>query len=313
MKILKKILLSLLVIIVLSSFAGYFYFDKKFTPSKNYLNISGVAKGITIKWVSNNDNLYAALLLPVQLKGINKQFYMQLDFGSPITMFYNKSLQSIPPELINHTLLYKNSHQIALNFSLQNMQVSSDIFRVLEYGDKIDFKDPNAENIIGTIGTDLLEKRIIILDFKNGICSLVDKVQYDDFTEFEFKKRRIIFPAKIADENLKLMYDSGTSGYELITSKTEWNKYRMKDSENKTERGNSWGDTLKIISSQTDKLIVFGDTKLKLSEVTYIEGTSIIQYLLMKCSGMQGMVGNKLFLNHILILDCANKRFKVVL
>lgn len=107
------------------------------------------------------------------------------------------------------------------------------------------------------------------------------------------------------------MYDSGTSGYELITQKEVWEKYKTKNSIIKTEKGNSWGNTLAVFSASANKKIHFGSLALKLSEVTYIEGTSDLQKFLMKRSGMQGMIGNKLFLNHKLILDCKNEKFKL--
>ena len=157
----------------------------------------------------------------------------------------------------------------------------------------------------------MLEKRIITLDFKNNLCSFSEKSLTDGFSEFEFKKRRILLPARIGNESLKLMYDSGTSGYELITSKNDWKKYRTINGKVKTGKGNSWGNTLKIVSTTANQKIQFGDTKLMLSEVTYIEGISQTQNFLMALSGMQGMIGNKLFLNHKIILDCKNEKFKV--
>ncbi|MNE59390.1 hypothetical protein D3C80_1544780 [compost metagenome] len=107
------------------------------------------------------------------------------------------------------------------------------------------------------------------------------------------------------------MYDSGTSGYELITTKEIWQQYRNKNSAVKTEKGNSWGNTLSVYSASAKKKIRFQKTTITLSEVTYIEGTSGLQQFLMKRSGMQGMMGNKLFLNHKLILDCRNEKFKL--
>ena len=133
----------------------------------------------------------------------------------------------------------------------------------------------------------------------------------DGFTSFRFKKRRILIPAKIGSEELELLYDSGTSGYELITNKDEWEKYKSGNDGIRKENGNSWGTKLAVISAPADQPIQFGDWQLRLSEVTYIEGTSLVQNLLMMLSGMDGMIGNKLFLHHTLILDCKNERYKI--
>ncbi|WP_119789413.1 hypothetical protein [Flavobacterium anhuiense] len=311
MKLFKKIATVFLVIIVLFLVGGYFYFQKKFTPPENYLKISGIAENIPIKWISSDENSHSALLLPIEIKGINRTFYMQFDSGSPVTVFYKKSLESIAEKFQNQVKIDAENNTISSVFRIGKMNVASNDFEVLDYGEKISFDNPDAENIIGTIGTDLLEKRITILDFKNNQCSFIEKIKEDTFTDFEFKKRKILIPSVIENENLKLLYDTGTSGYELITTKEIWQQYRNKNSAIKTEKGNSWGNTLSVYSASAKKKIQFKNTTLNLSEVTYIEGTSSLQKFLMKRSGMQGMIGNKLFLNHKLILDCRNEKFKL--
>lgn len=311
MKVFKKIATVFLIIIVLFLSGGYFYFQKKFTPPENYLKVSGIAENIPIKWISSDGNSHSALLLPIKVNGINQTFYMQFDSGSAITVFYKKSLESIAEKFHNQIKIDAANNFISTAFTIGNMNVASNTFEVLNYGEKINFDDPKAENIIGTIGTDLLEKRITILDFKNNQFSFIEKIKEDDFTNFEFKKRKILIPSNIENEKLNLLYDSGSSGYELITTKEIWQQYRTKNSAVKTEKGNSWGNTLSIYSASAKKKIQFDKSTLKLSEVTYIEGTSDLQKFLMKRSGMQGMIGNKLFLSHKLILDCRNEKFKL--
>ncbi|WP_370033177.1 hypothetical protein [Flavobacterium sp. 28YEA47A] len=310
MKTLKKILLGLFVLIVASLIGGYFYFEKKFSPPENYLHVSGISEDVPIQWEGDDENPHAALLLPVHIKGIDKPFFMQLDLGSPVTVFYKNSLESVKTAFSNKIPVISEKGKIALDFSLQDMKVSSDVFEVLDYGSKIDFENPNTRNIIGTIGTDLLEKRIITLDFKNSRCSFSKTMEESDFSKFEFKKRRILIPAIVGNENLKLMYDSGTSGYELIMNRDKWEKYKASDKV-KIEKGNSWGKVLTVITAPSDREIRFGSKMLQLSEVTCIEGTSKAQNFLMKLSGMQGMIGNKLFLNQKIILDCGNQVYKI--
>ncbi|UPZ17597.1 hypothetical protein [Flavobacterium humidisoli] len=311
MKLFKKIAAIFLVIIVLFLLGGYFYFQKKFSPPENYLKVSGIVENLPIKWISSDENSHSALLLPVKLNGINQTFYMQFDSGSAVTVFYKKSLESIAEKFRNQIKINATNNPISIALTIGNMKVVSTNFEVLNYSKKINFDDPKATNIIGTIGTDLLEKRIAILDFKNNQCSFIEKIKEDDFSNFEFKKRKILMPSNIENEKLKLLYDSGTSGYELITTKEIWQQYRIKNSAVRIEKGNSWGNTLSVYSACTKKKIQFDKVILNLSEVTYIEGTSDLQKFLMKRSGMQGMIGNKLFLHHKLILDCKNEKFKL--
>lgn len=307
MKLFKKIALAVIILFALALLGGYFYFENKFSPPENYLSVSGSAHDIAFQWDPNGS--YSAVYLPVKISGIEKTFYMQLDSGSPVTLFYKTSLQSIGEQF--KRVIDSSQAQVPLDFSLGNMAVSSRKFQVLDYGKKVDFDNPSAIDIIGTIGTDLFEKRVVVLDLRENACSFVESYETIGFEKMEFKKRRILFPASIENQELKLLYDSGSSVYELITNQEEWGKLKSPGTQIRTESGNSWGNTLKVISAAANRQIEIGKTTLKLSQVTYVEGTSALQNFLMKSSGMQGMVGNKLFINHKLILDCRNERFKI--
>ncbi|KRD09196.1 hypothetical protein ASE21_15075 [Flavobacterium sp. Root901] len=310
MKLFKKIGAAVLAVIILLFLGGYLYFQNKFSPPENYLNVCGAAENIPMKWISSEENSHSALLLPVKINGIDQTFYMQFDTGSPVTVFYRNSLKSIK-EKFHNPIRVNDRNQVQAAFRIGDLKVISNTFKVLDYGSKIDFENPEAVHIIGTIGTDLLEKRIMVLDFKNNLCNFAETFKESDFSDFEFKKRKILISADVENENLKLLYDSGTSGYELITTKENWQNYRIKNSPVEKEKGNSWGTTLSIYSTSARKKIQFNNKTLHLSEVTYIEGISELQKFLMKRSGMQGMIGNKLFLNHKLILDCKNEKFKI--
>lgn len=305
MRLFKKIALGILAFIAVSILGGYFYFDHKFSPPANYLAVSGIAQNVPLKWDSDEKG---AVYLPVRISGIDRTFYMQFDSGSPVTLFYGNALESIRQKYPTRIKVFHE--KISLDFTLGAMAVSSQKFQVMAYGEKIDFGNNASIDVIGTIGTDLLEKRIAILDFKQDVCSFLTHWDESGSEQMEFKKRRILFPASIQNQDLKLLYDSGSSAYELITNKEEWAQYRSKG-EIKTENGNSWGNVLKVISAPAKREIEIGQARLKLTQVTYIEGTSQLQNWLMKSSGMQGMVGNRLFLSHKLVLDCANGRFKV--
>ncbi len=311
MKTFKKITLILVAIVALTMVGGHFYFDRKFTPPDNYLSVYHEAENVPIQWNVTDKNPYSAMFLQVHLKGIEQPFFMQIDFGSPVTLFYAKSLASVQkmyPKLVMPDIM---QNQVALQFSIGKMEVSSGSFQLINYGEKLDFAKPDAINIIGTIGTDLLEKRITTLDFKHNSCSFTENLPTTGFVDFEFKKRRIILPARLQNKNLQLLYDSGSSNYELITSQEDWKNYRNKGGRIKTEKGNSWGNPLKVITAPASQTIQIGQTDMALTEVTYVEGTSAMQNFLMRSSGMEGMIGNKLLLNHKLILDCKKEKFSI--
>ena len=291
MKTFKKIILGFIVLFVLSSIGGYIYFEIKFSPPKNYLTVSKNNDTIPIAWIENEISPISAMLLPVKINGIATPFYMQFDTGSPSTIFYKNAIESIYSKFPNKiSKIDTISNSVQLNFNIGKINVSSNKFSVLKYGEIINWKDEQSIKIIGTIGTDFLDKKITILNFKENYCffgnSLANKKLKNSLVPFEFKKRKILIPAKINGMNYNLLYDTGTSAFELVTSKKIWSEVSKKNENIKIEKGNSWGNVLKTYTTKSDKNIEFQNIKINLNEVTYIEGTTFIQNSLMKLSGM---------------------------
>ena len=175
MKILKVTFLAFLATFLVSSVAGYLYFQKKFTPSENHLQVQGISEEVPIEWISNENNPNVALLLPVILEGISKKFFMQLDFGSPSTIFYSRSLNSIQSRFSTVPYSENDPRIISLKFHLGQMEISSNKFKVIDYGKEIDWEQKEV-NIIGTIGTDLLERRLTTINFKKNYCSFSNSI-----------------------------------------------------------------------------------------------------------------------------------------
>lgn len=302
MKLFKTILLAFSVLVLVSVVFTYSYFDRKFSPDKNYLQIKNESGKISMKWVTDEKD---ALLLPVHFDSDTTTYYLQFDTGSPYTMFYKKSISEIRQISVNKNVA-KSS------FKIGNCEVKSDQFKIIDFGKKL---QENKLNIIGTIGTDLLENRKTILNFKENyvvfnLSSEPENVKNKTF-DFKFKKRKIIIPAVLDDQKETFLYDSGASAFELLTNKKNWEKLKLKNSKITEEKGKSWDNVLTTFSTRTNKNIEFQNTKIPLHEITYVEGYSKSQYYLMKFSGMSGMLGNKIFLQKQLYIDTENMKMQI--
>ena len=268
--------------------------------------MTGDTIGTPFRWSGDETNFYAALLVPVSFPGTKIPVYMQVDFGAPSTIFYQHSIATLP----GFGKANKREKSVDTSFKVGEMTISSRTFAVMDYGNPTG-QQPGTTNIVGTIGTDLLEKRAVIVDFRANTLSFVERLPESSLTAFEFKKRKIIIPAKLNGKGTILLYDSGTSGYELITTKEVWGAMRRPGTAVKTERGNSWGKTLDVFTAPANGGIKIGAVELPLHEVTYIEGMPEIQKFLMRRSGMKGMIGNKIFLGHRLLVDARSRQFGV--
>jgi hypothetical protein len=74
----------------------------------------------------------------------------------------------------------------------------------------------------------------------------------------------------------------------------------------------SWGRTLTANTVATVDSLEMALLKLPIKKVTYIEGASDSQVQQMLKLGIDGMIGNKLFLNNILIIGTKTKKFGII-
>jgi hypothetical protein len=302
MKILKKILLSLLLLMVLTTIGGYFYFNKKFTPQKNYLIVENETSFVPITWLNDKKD---GLLLPIHFEGDSAIYYMQFDTGSPYTVFYASNIKDIKPIIVFNKVA-------KASFYIGKTKISSDKFKIYNSNNS----DQNDTiNIIGTLGADILENRKTIINFKENYIALnLAKLPIsfqNKLIDFSFKKRKIIIKGFLNGNAESFLYDSGSSAYELLTNKEVWNDLKLDSSKIIIEKSQSWNNVLTTYTANCNQNIKFNTQDVLLHNVTYVEGYSKIQYWLMKFSGMTGMLGNKIFLNNSLYFDCVQNKMGI--
>lgn len=302
MKKIKKIVILIFILIALIITSGYFYFDTKFSPEENFLKVANESGKVKIVWLDNNRN---AMLLPISFKKDTTTYYLQFDTGSPSTVFYQNAVKNIPQLKIKGNLG-------TVIFKIGETEVESKRIKIIDFGK--DSKDEHLK-IIGTLGSDILDKRKSIINFKENYIQFNLKTTPSNFKgktfDFSYKKRKIIIPTKLKDKDEKYLYDSGTSAYELLTNKENWQKLKTPNSKIMIEKVNSWGKTLTTYTAKSNDKIEFGNLKIPLNQVTYVEGFSKTQYYLMKFSRMSGMLGNRIFLKNEIFIDCENSKIGI--
>ncbi len=299
MKIIRKILVSVLIIIIITGLGGYIYFEQKFTPEKNYLQVENESGSIPIIWIGENKN---ALLVPIHFPRDTTTYYLQFDTGAVYTEFYSSAIQHLKSISINN-------ERAGSSFYIGKTKITSDKIRISPTGKASDIK------IIGTLGADLLENRKTLIDFRNNYIVFNLSQRPDDFRndliDFNFKKRKIIVHGNLNGKDEKFLYDSGTSAYELLTNKENWEKLRLPESKVNIEKAQSRPNILTTYTAESNSMIRLGNKNVPLNEVTYVEGFSQTQYMLMKFSGMTGMLGNKLFLKNCIYIDCFKEKLGI--
>lgn len=289
----------------------------------NHLSLQGKDYQLNFIWQGDSINHtwepHAALLLPVKLAGCDRQFYMQLDLGSPGSLFYRSQLQQIHSKYPRTSRVTDTASVLFdLQFKVGNMPIVAKEMRVIDYKSRtLNWQKKKGINIIGTIGTDFIENRVIVIDYPAQKLSnattlpagLASKVQ---LTDFMFVARAVLLPAVIMRKKTLLYFDTGSSAYALLTDKKTTELLATPGAQPIRHNTRSWDRTLTANSFASTDSIQVAFKKLPIRLVTYIEGSSQIQIEQMMKMGMGGMTGNKLFMQSILVLDTKNKKFGIV-
>jgi len=275
---------------------------------------------IPFNWLADSVNgsvePYAAMLIPVKLPYCSKQFYMQFDMGAPNTVFYKNKLRAISEKFPSFGLLPDTAsslEEVAITVGKNNIIIIQ--AHLLDFGEKkIDWSAGKKE-IIGTIGSDWLENRTVLINYPQQeivLNYIVPAKLENRFTDFSYVQRNIMLPAMIKGKQTMLYFDTGSSAFALLTSKETALSMAVADAVASRYPVKSWGRTLYANSLVTKDSVELSQLSIPLHTVTYMEGASEEQVNRMLKLGIGGMTGNKLFLHTGLILDTKNKKFMLM-
>ena len=259
---------------------------------------------------------YAAMLIPVKLVGCPKQFYMQFDAGAPYSLFYRNKLNAISSQYPLAVHVPDSAvMKMELGFFVGKTKIVAHEMMLKQLGATQINWDNSAVEIIGTLGTDFIGNKTVQIDYPGKKISIGYKIPEKSgltLTDFIYANRSIILPALIKGKKTMLYFDSGSSAFELLTSKETAATLALPGATPLTYPVSSWGKILTATSYASGDSIEIAFRKMPLNRVTYIEGASDAQVNRMMKMGIGGMTGNKLFLHSILVLDIKNKQFGIL-
>lgn len=253
---------------------------------------------------------HAAMLLPVKFPGLgDKRLLMQFDLGHPQTVLYSKKWADIAKRLKQETL---EGTLPMLEFQLGDMTVvARDVDIMKRDTPGIDWESDRPE-VIGTLGTDFIEARLVTLDFKGGQVKFnTSRDGFADlkFTPFKFQGRRLLLPAEFEGKQIEVMYDSGSSAFAWLTSEEEFVRLATPGAAVQSYPIRSWDKMVTAFTAPTSAQVTIGTTRFPIGEVSRIDGMGWMQKAAISMLGAGGMVGNKLFLERTLIIDMTTKEF----
>jgi hypothetical protein len=286
----------------------------------NYLSFTGTSHEIPFIWkadsMGNTINPHAALLLPVTLPGCPRQFYMQFDLGAPSSLFYKNKLAAIAAQYPNAVRVADSSTQLTnFRFRVGRTELLAAEIILRPLGTTGISGRPKAIDIIGTIGADFIENKVVIINYPlrkilvtDTILNRLGNVILSDMI---VARRSILLPSIIKGKKTMLYFDTGSSAFELLTDKNTCLSLAAPNATPTIYKVTSWDRMLTANTYSTGDSIAIAAASIPLHNVTYIDGASDAQINRMMQMGIGGMTGNKLFINHTLVLDTKNKKFGI--
>lgn len=316
-------LLGLTLLAVVGVVGGLAYFKYTwFRDQPNTLVIEGELHSIPMKWSGNVQDPHAFLLIPVSIPGFDNIFHMQFDTGSPVTYLKSGALESLMERGYEVELFKKEKltyfREFEFNVGGNKVALKPGWVRGARGG--IDWDNPNSNNVIGTIGSDLLDQRICAIDFAAMQIRLYEnRPQIFDtlgtFTPFDFKGRKIVMPVTIDGSSENLIYDSGCSAFGLLTSGYYYDQYSDPNEPEIQYNGNRHGDPIPIHHRTCDLTATFGEAELPLKRISYVNLYAPVQALVGRFSsfaGFIGVLGNEPLTESTLIFDAKTNEYLVV-
>jgi hypothetical protein len=266
------------------------------------------------------------ITIPVTLDNLPHAFNMQFDLGAVNTIIYGNSFKDYLAKYPTFNAKYDTTMRFRIqsqtNYMFKNVNFklgkvtfgNRNIGLFKGFGDEIpkDSINTKSSKHIGTIAPDLFENKVLIIDYPNkriAVSASVPK-QYSkaSFQSFKINDGRIKIPLNMNGKMEDLMFDTGSSLFALITTKSNASNISSQPITDSLKIS-SWGDYYMVYGKLTDKEVRFGNKLLKPNLVYYDEMHKSDNFN--KEENIWGITGNAYFLKNVVILDYANKRFGV--
>lgn len=271
----------------------------------------------------------AAIFLPLKLQNLPSNFTAQFDMGSNASIIYGNvfkpylkkySEYSAKLDTINTEISIGEDRQGELKdvtIMLDSFKYHYDILPFFKnYGEELNPDSVNTPSakLVGTIGGDVLQNKILIMDFPNKRLAILDSLATSSSDLFDFKlckldNNRVKIPLQINGQEQWYLFDTGSSIFSIVTDPANW-KNICDGVTVDTLQVNSWGNSYNMYGCKTKSDIYFNKTKLPQTTAYKVDLSQYVE--MFKQEGISGIIGNSYFLNNTIAIDFKNKRFGIL-
>jgi len=296
-------------------------FSCKMEKDTNHNDMAHMGKPIPFRWegFEFNDKTYqyGAMFVPVKIDTISQGFEMQFDLGMNVNIIYEKPLETILKEhpSLKENLLTYNNHSV-LKTKLQLGEYISPVDSLFLYPDYGSSKPLDSLKIIGSIGANQIDKRVLVIDYKNQTLKILDDITGLDSTAYSFapletKKGKLFINLSINNHLYKFLFDTGAGIVPITTTNHDLYNTVTKNGQSNgdTIEATSWDQPIKLMGAEIAMDIKIGNETLNSTgdKCYYTDNTKQVEFF--RQIGADGSIGNLFFIENTVVIDLINMRF----
>ena len=280
----------------------------------NWIPFIWVGDSISEKYIEK-----AFIYIPIQLENTLYQYTMQFDLGTPKSVFYERPIQFL--KQTNSSFIQKwNPKSFSfqhLNMRMGNVTFSNtEIFYMKNMGDFINENDLKQGKPIhiGTIGADLFQNKVVIIDYKASKLAITDSVpsQYASLpsVKFTIDNGIIKLPFSINGQECPMMFDTGSSPFQLVTTKERALNIANPTIVDSLSGPLWWGKEITFYGLNVTKTIEFAGEKRPENSMVFYDKDGLWANIF-NAFNIWGITGNAYFLENVVIIDYKNCSIRI--
>ena len=269
-----------------------------------------------------------AILVPVKVSDVKGNFIAQFDLGSDATVLYEEALKNY---FASRAQLYArvdttrrgvNDNGVviygtkSLPLALGPGTIPHPLL-MTKYGDPvaIDSLYTASDKLIGTIGSDFLKNKVLVIDYPQHRMCVLDSVDRywrarTTFVSARVLNNRFHLPITVGARTYWAAFDTGASLFSLSTDYDTWRALVGSAVPVDTLSVNSWGEKVPFYGAFMQQDAYLGSAKLPKSKVWFNRNKRLLDFN--KGEQVDALTGNAFFLTNIIVLDFKQNKFGVV-
>ncbi|WP_147320700.1 hypothetical protein [Hymenobacter lapidiphilus] len=270
----------------------------------------------------------AAIFIPIKVRDLQANFAAQFDLGSDATLLYGDALKNY---FATRAQLYalldttrrgmsdsgiRNYGTTGLPVAFGPTQVARPLF-MAGYGDEVpvDSLHTKSQKLVGTIGGDFVVGKVLVIDYPQQRMCVLDSVDAywqarTSFVTSQVRNNRMHIPLTIEQRTYWVLFDTGSSLFTLTTDEQTWRGIAQPGPPTDTLVVNSWGKPVAYYAAPAQSAVYLGTHQVPPAKAWFTRDQRHLEF--MKAAEIEGLTGNALFQNDVIVLDFKRSRFGVV-